>query len=100
VPSPAASFPDMEVPSFWMEAGKELRFTYTIRMLEHFASFFGLVRLEHSGAKLYSPDFIVTAEPLLYEAVRFHVWYAKECLPHATRRSTTRPGYDYDKLAG
>lgn len=63
----------MEPPSFRMEPEKELRLSYTARMLEHFAAFFGLVQLEHTGAHAFSMEFTVTAQPLLYEAVRFNV---------------------------
>lgn len=63
----------MEEPSFWMEPAKELRLSYTVRTIEHFAGIFGLVQLEHTGAHAFSLEFNVTAQPLLFEAVCFNL---------------------------
>jgi hypothetical protein len=64
---------ELEAARFWIEPEKELRLCYTVSILERFAAFFGLIRLQQTNMDFFLPQYEVTAQPLLYEAVQFHV---------------------------
>lgn len=71
-----SAFPNartLETPRYWREPDKELRFAFALRVLMHFAAYFGLITLRQSNTDLIIRTYDVTANPLLYEAVRFHL---------------------------
>ncbi len=64
---------DLAVSRTWREPESDLRMCYSTRMLERFAAFFGLIGLQEARMDDFNIQYTVTAQPLLYEAVQFHI---------------------------
>lgn len=62
---------EVEPPSSHFSAEDSLRTCYSIRCLERFARFFGLIEIERSEASRYTDGFKVKKLPLLEHVVRF-----------------------------
>lgn len=60
-------------PRPWRKPEESLRSCYTLRMLERFANFFGLIDFEETNPDPLHPEWRLRVTPLLSELVRFSV---------------------------
>ena len=62
---------EVQPPTSYYTPEKCLRLSYSVRCLERFAEFFGLVEIERPEKDRYSEDFRVRKLPLLDQVVEF-----------------------------